>query len=252
MNGSIYLAASGAILQQTKLDILANNMANINTTGYKEDLSIFRLSDDEANSTPKNTGTNNSYRQRIQPYTPPFGLRTNFSSGSIKPTGNSLDMALNGDGFFVVQTAGGVGYTRQGNFSLNEDGVLVTQNGESVMGQAGEINLEGSRITIGLDGTIEVDGEIVDQIRVVKFEDMSQLKKNGNTMFKPAEGFGAEIEIEAENTTINQGYLELSNVNAIRAMTDIIEAIRVSQAYQKVIQTNDDANAKTVNEILNI
>jgi len=249
MSGSMYLAASGAILQQMKLEILANNVANINTSGYKEDQPIFRLYDNRENKNLNNINQIDTPRQKISPYTPPFSTRTDFSSGSIKPTGNALDLALSGDGFFTIQTTKGVCYTRQGNFRLSEDGVLITQNGDSVMGQKAEIIIDGRKITVGTDGTIEVDGDVVDQIKLVRFDDFSQLKKVNSTMFEPVDGFGAEIERNADNTTVNQGFIELSNVNAIRAMTDMIEALRVSEAYQKVIRFTDDATSKVINSI---
>jgi flagellar basal-body rod protein FlgG len=249
MSGSIYLAASGAILQQMKLEILANNIANINTSGYKEDQPIFRLDNNRANKSLYNINQVHTPRQKISPYTPPFSTRTDFSSGSIKPSGNALDLALNGDGFFTIQTAKGVCYTRQGNFCLNEAGVLVTQNGDSVMGQSTEITIDGGEIIVGVDGTIEVDGDVVDKIRLVRFDEVGQLKKVNSTMFEPADGFGAEIERNADNTTVNQGFIELSNVNAIRAMTDMIEALRVSEAYQNVIRSADDATSKVINSI---
>ena len=252
MSGSIYLAASGAVLQQLKLEILANNVANVNTSGYKEDLPVFRLYNDTP--TDQNTDNNNQtnpLKQEISPYTPPFAVRTNFSAGSIRSTGNPLDLALNGDGFFTVQTAEGVRYTRQGNFCLNENGVLVTQNGDPVMGQGAEIIIDGREITVGSDGTIEVDGNIVDQLRLVHFDDLKQLKKVGHTMFEPADGLKSDIELNADDTTVNQGFIELSNVNAIRAMTDMIEALRVSEAYQKVIHSADDATSKVINDVGN-
>lgn len=245
----MYLAASGAILQQLKLEILANNVANINTPGYKADLPIFRLQDIPEESIAEKSKQTNSKRQTIIPYTPPFGIRTDFSSGSIKSTGNTLDFALNGDGFFAIQSENDTRYTRQGNFRINEEGILVTQNGDPVLGQGGEISIETGPVTVGLDGTIEVDGEIVDQLKIVRFDDFKQLKKVGNTMFEPADGFGPEIELESENTTVNQGFIELSNVSPIRSMTDMIEAMRVSEAYQKVIQSVDESTSKVINEV---
>lgn len=249
MSGSMYLAASGAILQQMRLEIIANNVANINTPGYKEDLPIFRLQYSETDPSAADNNQTAFQRQEISPYAPPFGLRTDFSSGSIKSTGNALDLAISGDAFFTIQTQDGVGYTRQGNFRLNEEGTLITQNGDPVLGQGAEITIEGSKVSVGLDGTIEVDGQVLDQIRLVRFDDLSQIKKVGNTFFRPADGFGTEIEIEAENATIHQGVIEVSNVNAIRSMTDMIEALRVSEAYQKVIHAVDEVTSKTVNDV---
>lgn len=249
MSGSMYLAASGAILQQLKLEILANNVANINTPGYKADLPIFRLQDAQQETIADKKERTNSQRQKIIPYTPPFGIRTDFSSGSIKSTGNVFDFALNGDGFFAVQSENGPRYTRQGNFKINEEGILVTQNGDRVLGQGGEISIEAGPVTVGTDGTIEAGGEFVDQLRIVRFDDYKQLKKVGSTMFEPADGFGPEIELDADNTSVNQGFIELSNVSPIRSMTDMIEAMRISQAYQKVIQSVDEITSKTVNEV---
>ena len=249
MSGSMYLAASGAILQQMKLEILANNIANINTSGYKEDQPIFRLYDNREKKSLDNINQIDTPKQKISPYTPPFSTHTDFSSGSIKHTGNALDLALSGDGFFTIQTAKGICYTRQGNFRLNEAGVLITQNGDSVMGQKAEIIIDGREITVGTDGTIEVDGDVVDKIKLVRFDDFSQLKKVNNTMFEPVDRFGAEVQQNTDNTTVNQGFIELSNVNAIRAMTDMIEALRVSEAYQKVIRSSDDATSKVINSI---
>lgn len=249
MSGSIYLAASGAILQQRKTEIIANNLANINTPGYKEDLPIFTLQNQSEETVQDQISDNSSIRQKISPYTPPFGVRTDFSSGPIKATGNALDLALSGDGFFAIQTADGIRYTRQGNFRLDQDGVLITQNGDNVLGQGNEIVIDGQQVAVGLDGTVEVDGEVVDQIRLVRFNDPKLLKKIGDTLFAPADGFGAEIEEGGEDTTINQGYIELSNVNAIRSMTDMIEALRVSEAYQKVIHASDESLSKTINDV---
>lgn len=249
MSGSMYLAASGAILQQLRLEILANNVANINTPGYKEDIPIFRLQDNlEESNFDKNIQVNNR-RQKIIPYAPPFGSRTDFSSGPVQSTGNPLDFSLNGDGFFTIQSENGIFYTRQGHFKINEEGILVTQNGDPVLGQGGEISIEGSVVTVGTDGSIEVDGEVVDQFKIVRFEDLQNLQKIGNTLFAPAKKSGPEIELDAENTTISQGFVELSNVNPIRSMTDMIEAMRASEAYQKVIQSVDESMSKVINEV---
>lgn len=241
MSGSIYKAGSGAILQQMRLDVYANNLANVNTVGFKADQPVFRLEQEE----PTTESAQNV--PRLSPYALPLEYVTRFESGAFQNTGGQMDAAIAGRGFFEVRTPDGLRYTRNGQFSINENGMLSTPQGWPVMGQGGEIAIEGSLIEIGEDGQVMVDGDVVGVLRVVDFNDDRQLKKTGSTLFKvedPAAG-----PIEAENFRISQGVLEASNVNAIRTMTELIETLRVFETYQKVIRAADDATAKTVNEV---
>lgn len=241
MSGIIYKAGSAAILQQMRLDVYANNLANVNTVGFKADQPVFRLEQAE----PSSASAQNA--PRLSPYALPLEYVTNFESGAFQNTGGQMDAAIVGRGFFEVQTPDGLRYTRNGQFSINENGMLSTAQGWPVMGQGGEIAIEGNRLEIGEDGQVMVDGDVVGVLRVVDFNDAGQLKKTGGTLFKaedPAAG-----PIEAENFRISQGVLEASNVNAIRTMTELIETLRVFETYQKVMRAADDATAKTVNEV---
>ncbi len=241
MSGSIYKAGSGAILQQLRLEVYANNLANVNTAGFKADQPIFRIEDADQ---PAKAGENAS---SLSPYALPLAYVTNFEPGPLQRTGGQMDVSIAGSGFFEIQTPDGLQYTRNGRFTINSNGVLSTQDGWPVMGQGGEIAIEGSRIVIGQEGEIAVDGEVVGVLKVVDFESPNLLTKTGGTLFKadnPAAGIG-----DAQDFRLSQGTLESSNVNAIRTMTEMIETLRVFETYQKVIRAADDATSKTVNEV---
>ena len=241
MSGTIYKVGAGAILQQIRLEAYANNLANINTNGYKADLPVFRF------ETPVVTSETNNNTMRLSPYALPLEYVTNFEAGPLRETSGPMDVAIVGNGFFEVQTPQGVLYTRNGNLSINENGVLSTAQGWPVMGQGGEITIHSGRIDINEDGQVLVDGAVVGVLKVVDFGDPSKLRKAGNSLFK-AEIPDAGLR-EGQNYRIAQGALEMSNVDAIRTMTDIIEATRVFETYQKVIRSADEATAKTVNEV---
>lgn len=242
MSGTIYKAGAGAILQQIRLEAYANNLANVNTTGFKSDQPVFRFDAPEIPS----EGAGNT--PRLSPYALPLEYVTNFESGPLRQTGAPLDVAIVGQGFFEVQTPDGLQYTRNGGLSINAEGELSTAEGWPVMGQGGAISIqEGGRVEINEEGQVLVDGDVVGVLKVVDFSDRSGLKKTGNSLFKD-EGGGSGM-ITAEGYRIAQGSLESSNVDAIRTMTEIIETLRVFETYQKVIRSADEATAKTVNDV---
>ncbi|WP_319409772.1 flagellar basal-body rod protein FlgF [uncultured Desulfosarcina sp.] len=244
MSGGMYLAAAGALVQQLRLEVLANNVANISTIGYKGDQSIFRIPEEIESQTFQ---TSIEGIQSLSPYAPPFSTVIDFSQGAIRQTGNPLDVAINGDGFFSIQTPDGVQYTRQGSFSLNADGVLVTSDGYPVMGEGGEISLEEGTVEIDMEGGVYVDGDEVGRLQITDFSNTETLKKAGNGRF-----VGSDASISGkrpENTSLSQGYLETGNVNPVRAMTEMIETSRAFEAYQKVIQSADEATSKSINDV---
>ncbi len=241
MNGSIYKVGAGAILQQMRLDVYANNLANVNTSGFKADQPVFRFDPAESPTTGP------SQPSRLSPYALPLEYVTDFEPGPVTATGNPLDAAIVGDGFFEIQTPDGLQYTRNGHFSINGDGVLSTTEGWPVMGEGGEITIEGSRVEIGETGEVSVDGNAAGVLKVARFADRSQLRKTGSTLFKPSNVVAEEAD--PAQFRISQGTIEASNVNAIRTMTEIIETLRVFETYQKVIQAADNVTAKTVNEV---
>ena len=241
MSGTIYKAGAGAILQQIRLEAYANNLANVNTTGFKADQPVFRF------AAPEIASETAGDVPRLSPYALPLTYVTNFESGPLRQTGAPLDVAIVGGGFFEVQTPDGLQYTRNGGLSINADGELSTAEGWPVMGQGGAIRIEGSRVEINEEGQVAVDGDVVGVLKVVDFNDRSALKKAGNSLFKD-EGAGGGM-VAAEGYRIAQGNLESSNVDAIRTMTEIIETLRVFETYQRVIRSADEATAKTINEV---
>ena len=244
MNGGMYLAAAGALVQQMRLELLSNNVANINTIGYKAEKTVFRV-DDGAAATPPMPAA--GHAQPLSPYAPPFSAVIDFSQGAIQTTGNPLDVAINGDGFFSIQTPDGVQYTRQGSFTLNTEGVLVTQDGYPVMGEGGEIALEEGTVEIDMQGTVYVDGDEAGRLQITDFPNGGSLKKTGNGRFVTTDP--AVLGRQPEGTIVRQGHLESANVNPVLAMTEMIETSRAFEAYQKVIQSADEATAKSISEV---
>jgi flagellar basal-body rod protein FlgF len=244
MSGGIYLAAAGALVQQLRLEVLSNNIANIDTVGYKGDQSVFHIPDD---AEPDVFEAPIEGIQTLSPYAPPFTCTIDFSQGAIRQTGNALDVAINGSGFFSIQAPTGVQYTRQGNFTLNREGVLVSQDGYPVMGEGGEITLEAGSVEIDLNGRLVQGGDEVGQLRITDFQDLTQLTKAGNGRFVAPDTAGRQER--PEDTSVRQGCLEAANVIAIRAMTEMIETSRAFEAYQKIITTADEATADVIRDV---
>lgn len=242
MSGSIYKAAAGALQQQVRLEMLSNNLANVNTVGYKADLPVFRFNEPVPKADPATGDV-----PKLSPYISPIDYATNFTEGALRETGNPLDAAIVGDGFFAVQSPDGIQYTRNGRFSVNEQGQLSTTDGNAVMGQGGAIPIDGSRVEISEAGEVSVDGAVVDVLRIVDFNRPYRVRKVGGTRFMPAES--SVRPQESQNYRIAQGAVEASNVDALRTMTEMIESLRVFESYQKAIRAADDATAKTVNEV---
>lgn len=248
MSGSIYMAASGALYNQRRLEVLSNNLANINTTGFKEEKTYFRV--DETPPAVRE-GLLNSALTPSAPTSPlwqELESRTVFSQGGLKSTGNPLDLALDGDGFFCVQTPEGVRYTRNGSFTLNAEGELTTQDGFAVLGEGGAVALDaGAKITVDEAGNLAVDGVPAARLRLVEFEQPWLLRRMGATLFAPPEtGAG---EISPKRVSVRQGHLELSNVEAVRTMTEMIEVLRGYESYQRAIRQLDETQAKAINEV---
>jgi flagellar basal-body rod protein FlgF len=256
MSDTLYTAAAGATVQQMRLEVLANNLANMNSVGFKEDRPIFSIShpEGEFDSAPGGPIPEAGDPSAAASSWPPVnvhvrmeGTLTNFDQGPVRQTGRPLDVALNGRGFFAVETAGGIRYTRNGSFSRSSDGLLVTSNGLPVQGTRGNINLEEGRVDISEDGTVSVDGSEVGQLKLVDFDDLRSLVKAGNDLFAAAQGGPGEKE--AENATVHQGALEYANVSPVRALTEMIEVHRAYENQQKLIKNYDESTEKTINSL---
>lgn len=233
----LYTTVAGMINQQTMLEVITNNLANVNTVGYKRDNLNFS---GMFNLLPDQTGTYTLLN--LDNVSSKF--LTDFSSGDIKPTDNKLDLAINGDGFFVIQNKNGTQYTRSGNFTLDNSGQLVTSDGYPVMGTNGTIQIQGGIPEIDNSGQVIVNGTIIAKLKIVDFQKPYQLTKAGyNT-------FSNNSQAEQNSTAqVKQGCLEMSNANPIHEMVKMIETMRVYESYQKTIQLFNDTLEKANAEL---
>lgn len=256
MTGSIYMAASGALAYQKRLEVVSNNLANVNTVGFKQDKSRFQkyfLSELSKNNLQTPTG-------EVASQAPSFWFRTStytdFTSGPLKETGNRFDLSITGDGFFCVRTPQGIQYTRRGDFGISAEGLMVTQEGWPVLGESGEITIEsqadisdpqGHEFLVDDQGNVAVDGNTVDKLRIVEFSNAQLLEKAGDTYFRTRSANAGESE--AQDYQIAQGMLEHSNVDAVKMMTELIEVLRGYESYQKIIRSVDEVNSQTIREV---
>jgi flagellar basal-body rod protein FlgG len=254
MSGEIYMAAVGALAYEKRLQIISNNLANSNTVGYKQDHGQFQIPDVSALPQESTQDIDELDITQADLFWSNFNVYTDHTSGSLKNTGSDLDLALVGKGFFCVQTPDGIHYTRKGDFTLDENGVLVTRNGWPVMGESGEISIDSEenpnqykKFSVDEEGNVTVDGDEVDSLRLVDFPQPNKLTKVGEALFK-ATGSGMG-EIQAEEVRVSQGFIELSNVDAVKMMTEMIEVLRGYESYQKIIRSVDEVNSRAINEI---
>lgn len=246
MNRGLYIASSGMIAQRTKMDVITNNLANVDTIGYKTDDLIKRSFGDMM--LQRYNGINGADGVMT---VGPLGMGkhidetvTYFTEGSYEETGETTDISVFGDGFFVVNTPQGDRYTRAGNFMVNSEGVLVNADGHFVM------STDNQRITVGSkdfvvdsNANITVAGEQVATIAVVDFADRGALAKEGSNLFT---GAGAA---PSENFALRQGFIETSNVDTAREVATMIMTNRAFEANQRIVKMFDESIAKTVNEI---
>ena len=240
----LYTSALSLAVINRRQEVSANNLANANTVGYKKDtvvagsfsnMLLYRLDD------PPVTGNLPPVVGNIAMGVQLTGIVTDYSKGTQIQTGNQLQFALNGEGYFAVATPAGERYTRNGEFSLDSDGILSTIDGFPVLGKNGEIIVTAGEISVDSSGTVFAGDKKIDSLRVVTFS--GTLQKEGASLF------AAENPEEMENPEIFQGSVEESNANAITEMVNMIEIMRAYEANQKVLQTHDSTLEKAVNEI---
>lgn len=248
MIGAIYATTAGAITHQTRLDALSNNLANLHAPGFKKDRMAFKVLPDQDRGTQPPASQGGAPEEPI-PLNPAYGLnmKTDFSPGAIKETGNPLDLALVGNGFFCLETPEGTRYTRNGNFTRSGDGVLMSHEGYPVLGTGGKIKVDGVKVEIDKAGNVHVDGDQTGTLKIVDFENISALRKAGSILFHdPAESAG---ERPATDFTVLQKHMEMSNVNPLESMAEMIELLRGFESYQKMIQTLNDIHLKGIQEV---
>ncbi|NPV69706.1 MAG: flagellar hook-basal body protein [Firmicutes bacterium] len=248
----MYTSASGMLLEQARLDVISNNVASAGATGFKKDVPV-------TNSFPEML----IYRTRnpgflwgsLEAQLGPVGTGAvvsesvpDMTKGPGKETGNPLDVLVPDDAFLVVMTATGERYTKNGNLTIGSDGRLMTQDGDPVLGEAGEIQLgEGKRAEISPEGAVLEDGNEVDRLRVVRFRDPVRLAKFSTTTFRQTEDSGNPEQVEAPS--LKPGCIEMSNVNPVIEMVEMISVMRAYEANQRLLQSQDQTLDKAVNEI---
>jgi len=234
MNSGMYAALSGNLSALRRLEVISNNLANASTSGFKADQIQFEsVLANVKNPTQDPVFSSERYS-------------TDFSAGPMQKSDNVLDLALNGDGFFVVNTPQGPAYTRQGNFHRGIGGKLVSAEGYEVQGTGGAITMTGGKIEIAENGAVMVDGSTVGTLAKVDFPKPYQMTKLGGGLFVPANPQAASTPSGAE---VKQGYLEGSNVKVIVEMARMIEASRYFETCAKAVKSYDDLTAKAANEL---
>jgi len=229
----IYSVVSGAVAEEKRLGFISNNLANALTTGYKSSSPVFEailsssiIDTDQADST----------------FVATYDSHINFAQGPLVESGNKLDVALQGDGFFVIQTAQGNRYTRNGQFALDATGKLVTHDGNTVAGEGGDIIATGKQLSIEKDGSVFVDKVSVGKLKTVRFATKEYLRPVGDSLFENVNPEDQELPVT--NCSVNQGYHEGSNVDALKEMIDMIACTRAYEAYGKVQQAFGDMDSK--------
>ncbi len=245
---SFYIAGTGMLTQRSKMDIIINNITNSDTVGYKKDQVISRSFGDmllDRLNDPSVLTQTYVGGQNTGVYVDE--LSTDFKQGPIEPTEQQSDLAITGDGFFSIQTPNGVRYTRSGNFQVDANGTLLTQEGYYVMGQnGGMINVGTGDFTVKGDGTVFVNGQAVNKIQVVQFADTGVLRKAGDNLYYPNGGAQPQV---MNNPSITQGALEGSNTEIGREMADMLMTNRAYESSQRILKMVDESLAKTVSEI---
>lgn len=237
MENSLYVGLSSQVALEEKMALIANNVANINTPGYRGQSALFK----EFVSDQPRMKENVSLVYDIGQY-------QMTDPGPIKNTGSPLDAALVGPGFFGVQTPEGVQYTRAGNFSLNADGQLITPRGQLVADQGGgsiSIPADAKWVSIDERGTVSTNNGAIGSLMVAEFKDYQKLNPTGNGLYKTD-----EQPTPAQGTRVLQGKLEGSNVQAVVEMTRMIDVTREYQAVQRVVQTEHDRQKSAIERIL--
>ena len=267
---NLWVPISGAIAQQRKVDTIANNVANANTAGFKKDGVTFKeyitaldKGHHDIDLPNKEWAPEDFYRSygAENAMVKVDGSYTDFTQGQLASTGNPLDVGLNGPGFFEVLSPGGIRYTRRGTLGLSPEGFLVTDQGHRVLSPNADsanptpadqrfiqLPLSGAKnLSINLNGEIFVDGQPYSSLSVVEFKDAHALRKEGHSLY--INPFQENRVDRAQKTSVNQGFVEQSNVNTVAEMSELIKAHRHFESIQKAIKAYDDISSKGVNEI---
>jgi flagellar basal-body rod protein FlgG len=250
----LYTSSAGMQVEQLRQEAIANNLANLNTAGFKKDMAVIT-----ARENMHLKHTNNPTAQGPLPGTNKIALGDlgtgvlldrfvkDFEQGDMRQTENPFDLAIQGEGFFTVEGEGGEHlYTRGGDFTRDAEGRLTDKAGRPVLGQSGPIRVGSGTFQVGGDGIVSVDGNPIDKLAIVKFANPDeQLSKIGDTLFRNESGEDPQVA----DASVEQGMIEGANVNSVREMVEMIACLRQYESNQKAVQSQDETLSKAVNEV---
>ena len=216
MNSGYYAACAGLQAQTQALELIANNLANLNTTAYRGQLPLFR---DFLNAGMQ---ASNLLNQAVNDFSVVEGSRTDLTPATLDRTGNPLDLAIEGKGFFVVKTSAGTVYTRNGNFHVSKTGKLVTVSGDMVLGEQGAISVPTGTLSISGAGTLSVNGALAGKLRIIEFAPGSAPVAIGNSYYSAPDN----AVRPSPESRVRQGMLEASNVNAVATVVNLLTVQR--------------------------
>lgn len=250
----LYTAYTGMVQEQKRLDVISNNLANSATIGYKAE-NVTSRSFKDYMAVKIRDGSNEYIDERIGTFNPGVKIGetyTDWGQGSIRETGNTYDLAIQGNGFFTMRVTDSDGnnsikYTRCGTFKCTSDGYIVDADGNHLQGQSGDLQVpvEAQEIAIKNDGSVFADGVLIDRVMLTDFEDYNYLELYGDNMFNAVDG----ATFKDSTGTLEQGFTEQSNVNVISEMVSMITITRAYEAGQKMINTQDSLLNASVNQI---
>jgi flagellar basal-body rod protein FlgF len=226
MSSGYYAACAGLMSRTTALDTIANNLANVSTVGFRASHNIF--SSLLATTSDSSLSVLN---QDANEYGLLSGTQLDTSQGALVRTGNDLDLAMEGPGYFAVQTATGTVYTRGGNFRVSPQGQLITAAGDPVMGDSGPISIVGEPVSISTDGTISANDAIAGRLKLVEFPSTVALQSAGGAYYTAPAG----AAVAAANSQVRQGTLESSNVNPVTGIVELITAQREVETMRRAL-----------------
>jgi flagellar basal-body rod protein FlgG len=247
---ALWTSASGMEAQQMNLDVIANNLANVNTSGFKKSSIQFQEMMYDTNKTPGASSTDSSTTPtgaQVGYGSKPVATERNFTQGNLQQTGNTYDVAIQGQGFYKITLPDGSNaYTRDGSFLVNADGNLVTNQGYLVTG-VGQIDPKATNVAIGADGTISatVNNAVVkiSPITISNFPNPEGLNSLGSNLYQETAASGNAVDGQTPGVngmgTLSQGYIETSNVQVVEEMVNMIQAQRAYEINSKAIQTSD-------------
>ena len=241
MENAAYAGLSRQMTLRRELDVVANNIANADTNGFKVEQLLV--------GTEVGERARNAFIRPGVSFVLDNGVGRDFSAGVLSQTSRSLDFAIEGDGaFFKVQDGNSEAYTRDGAFTMDPTGRLTTKQGQAVLGESGEIVLDTTlgEISVGADGTITQDDQVVGRLQVVRFESLGALEKGGDGLYRNASN---AVATEAPEAQIRQGMLEGSNVNPILEITNLIEIQRAYESVTRMIENTNDLSRRSVERL---